>query len=96
MGLEASYTENEILTNANVLIMRPECNFFQFEENAHGGASAIGQFVSSDSKGGGSFGGMGGGGGHGGGAGYGQVPVDSVTILFHVCVIRGLTIYTRG
>ena len=44
--------------------------FEQFEENAHGGASAIGQFVSSDSKGGGSFGGVGGG-GHGGG--YGQV-----------------------
>ena len=75
--------------------MRPECNFFQFEENAHGGASAIGQFVSSDSKGGGSFGGMGGGGGHGGGAGYGQVPVDSVTFLFHFCVIRGFTIYTQ-
>ena len=39
----------------------------QFEENAHGGAAAIGQFVSGDSKGGGSMGSMGIGGGGGGG-----------------------------
>ena len=38
----------------------------QFEENAHGGASAIGQFVAGDSKGGGSMGSMGIGGGGGG------------------------------
>ena len=38
----------------------------QFEENAHGGASALGQFVSGDTKGGGSMGSMGIGGGGGG------------------------------
>lgn len=47
----------------------------QFEENAHGGSSAIGQFVSSDSKGGGTLsdrvGGGPGGGGYGRGASYG-------------------------
>ena len=37
----------------------------QFEENAHGGSSAIGQFVSSESKGGGSFSFGNGGGGRG-------------------------------
>ena len=44
----------------------------QFEENAHGGASALGQFVSGDSKGGGSMGSMGIGGGGGGGGGGGR------------------------
>lgn len=44
----------------------------QFEENAHGGgSSAIGQFVSADSKGGGALSGAGGGGGGQGGFGGG-------------------------
>jgi len=48
----------------------------QFEENAHGGASAIGHFVSADVKGGGfsgsSMGGIGGYGGNRGASGMGS------------------------
>lgn len=62
----------------------------QFEENAHGGSSAIGTFVSGDTKGGG-LGGAGGGGGGGGGGmlrggpmSYGGISGKS--IFFHFCL----------
>ena len=52
-----------VCTNCgNVLEYSNIVSDIQFEENAHGGSSAIGTFVSSDSKGGGAFhsGGIGG------------------------------------
>ena len=55
-----------VCTNCgNVLEQNRIVSDIQFEENAHGGSSAIGTFVSSESKGGGTFSFGGGGGGRG-------------------------------
>ena len=56
----------------NVLEYSNIVSDIQFEENAHGGATAIGTFVSSDSKGGGSFPSTGGSGRLGFGVGHFQ------------------------
>ena len=61
---DAVCTECGAVQESNLIV-----SDIQFEENAHGGSSAIGQFVSADSKGGGTLGGMGGGGGGGFGPG---------------------------